>query len=149
MCTSVPTTEFIDEKYREEAMKLSGIDLVISSKPLRGRSVASSLCSVVTSISDHECRRWVKSAEYKTNAQGEGRWFRTYRPMLQDGWFWLGQSLNGRWSLLVREQSGHGEALVPVVDLDCFNTNTGSKAKGKSLGVDCQIVVVLSLLRRG
>jgi len=109
--SSIATTDFIDKKYRAEAVKLSAIDLVTSAKPpLRGR--------------------WVQAQEYKANWGGEGsKWFRVYRPKLQQGWFWLGQSLNQRWALLVREQGGDGNALAPVVCVDSFHTNHGTKAK--------------------
>lgn len=132
--SSVPTTEFIDPKYREEAMRLSGVDLVASSKPLRGRSVH--LCLMRFCTLTQSRGRWVRAVEYKTNRKGEGSaWFRTHRPTLQDGWFWLGQSLNGRWALLVREQGDDGDALAPVSNVDCFHTNPESKAIGRPLVV--------------
>ena len=75
--------------------------------------------------------RWVEAREDNTNAQGDGKsWFRTYRPVLDEGWFWLGQSLDDRWALQVRENGSYGEALGPVRDTTLIHKNAGSEAKG-------------------
>ena len=39
--------------------------------------------------------RWVEAQAHNTYAKGDGNsWFRTYRPALDEGWYWLGQSLD-------------------------------------------------------
>lgn len=66
-----------------------------------------------------------------TNAQGDGTtWFKAYRPFLDDGWFWLGQSINGRYALQVQENGSKGDALGPVHDVTLIHRNWGSSAKG-------------------
>ena len=87
------------------------------------------ICSYVYPIST---LRWVEAVEHMTNAQGDGNtWFRAYRPSLDDGWYWLGQSLDGRYALQVRENGSQGGALGPVRDANLIHKNEGSKAKGK------------------
>jgi hypothetical protein len=75
--------------------------------------------------------RWVEALEHKTNALGDGKsWFKAYRPALDEGWYWLGQSLNNRYALQVQENGSDGDALGRVHDVTLIHKNAGSEAKG-------------------
>lgn len=80
--------------------------------------------------------RWVRPITDQTNKGAESKvpWFKTYRPPNHEGWYYLGQSIDSRWALLVKDNAIEGTEkalppLAPVLDADVIQQNTGSSAK--------------------
>jgi hypothetical protein len=69
---------------------------------------------------------------YNTNAAGDTKdWFYTYRPDVgDDGWYYLGPSLDSRWALIVRETIPDSGALCGIRGLGMIHANIGAKTKG-------------------
>lgn len=92
--------------------------------------------------------RWVEPILHKSNAKGGAkRWIKTYRPVLGNGWFWLGQTLDSGRALIVRENFPDANALGGVQLTSMIHSNTAGGQATNSIGRIPNVLMFLGVLK--
>jgi hypothetical protein len=92
--------------------------------------------------------RWVEPVLDKSNAKGGAiQWFRTYRPVPGDGWFWLGQTLDLGRALIVKENSPDANALGGVQLTSMIHSNSSGGEPTNSKGRIPNVSMFLGVLK--